>query len=134
MATVDGWEMLEKLSAGHLMSAAELERLERANAHAERQTVAGLQAKLEALYGSVNDIDAFVGGLAEDKLDGSMLGELLHTAVVEQFARLRDGDAYWYENRLTDEEIAEINATTLSALWSRFFFKTVAEVVALKRK
>lgn len=63
-----------------------------------------LQYKLNELYGNVDNIDVFVGGLAEDTYGQSMLGELFHTILVDQFTRLRDGDSFWYENRLTEEQ------------------------------
>ena len=79
----------------------------------------GLQAKLEDLFGTVDNIDVFVGVLAEDAVEGSMLGELFHTALIDQFTRLRDGDAFWYESRISDDEIAMINDTTLSDIIKR---------------
>lgn len=78
-----------------------------------------LQAKLEAVFGTVDNVDVFVGALAEDPVPGSMLGLLFHVALVDQFTRLRDGDAFWYEARLSDEEIAMINGTTLSDIIER---------------
>lgn len=57
-----------------------------------------LQPKLLDLYGSVEKIDAFVGGLAEKKVEGSLLGPLFHAINVDQFKRLRDGDRFYYEN------------------------------------
>lgn len=73
-----------------------------------------LQQQLEALYGNVNNIDVFVGGLAEDTVAGSMLGELFQAVMVDQFTRLRDGDRFWYENDLSPEQIDMINQTTLA--------------------
>ncbi|MEP0941546.1 MAG: peroxidase family protein, partial [Rhizobiaceae bacterium] len=78
-----------------------------------------LQAKLKDVFGTVDTIDVFVGALAEDAVPGSMLGELFHSALVDQFTRLRDGDAFWYESRLSDDEIAMINETTLSDIIER---------------
>ena len=53
-------------------------------------------------YGDVNEIDLWVGGLAEDKRHpGSQLGELFQTILVRQFTALRDGDRFWWENDLT---------------------------------
>lgn len=57
-----------------------------------------LQRILLSLYNSVSDIDSFVGGLAEDHMDDSELGELFHTALQDQFSRLRDGDRFFYKN------------------------------------
>ncbi len=93
--------------------------LDKVTSFAEITSDEELQEKLEDLFGSVDDIDVFVGGLAEDAVSGSMLGELFHTALVDQFTRLRDGDAFWYESRLTDDEIAAIEATSLSDVIER---------------
>jgi hypothetical protein len=51
-----------------------------------------LQAKLQQLYGSVDNIDAWVGGLAEDHVAGASVGPLLKAVISDQFQRLRDGD------------------------------------------
>jgi len=57
-----------------------------------------LADKLEKLYKSINDIDAWVGTLAEDHLKIASCGELMWIAVREQFTRLRDGDRFFYLN------------------------------------
>jgi hypothetical protein len=57
-----------------------------------------IQAKLEELYGTIDNIDPFVGALAEDHLPGSSVGELVDAIIVNQFTRLRDGDRYFYTN------------------------------------
>lgn len=59
---------------------------------------AGLRLALLEVYGSAHKIDAFVGGLAETAVKGSLLGPLFHAANVDQFKRLRDGDRFYYEN------------------------------------
>lgn len=73
-----------------------------------------VQQALADAYDTVDDIDAWVGGLAEDPVPGSMVGELIHTVLVEQFTALRDGDRYWYQNDLIGAELAEVEETTLS--------------------
>lgn len=73
-----------------------------------------LAAELEALYGDVNNIDAWVGGLAEDHVEGSSLGEFMQTVLIDQFERLRDGDRFWYENVLSGRQIAAVESTTLA--------------------
>ncbi|WP_370623539.1 peroxidase family protein [cf. Phormidesmis sp. LEGE 11477] len=79
-----------------------------------------LQAQLEQVYGTVDDIDAIVGGLAEDAVAGSMVGEFFQKVIADQFARLRDGDRFWYENaQFTTEELSLIRETSLSALLER---------------
>src|SRR5213075_3056998 len=51
-----------------------------------------VQAQLQSLYGTVDNIDAFVGALAEDHLPGSSVGALTSAMLVDQFGRLRSGD------------------------------------------
>ena len=79
-----------------------------------------VQAVLEEVYGTVDDIDAIVGGLAEDAAAGSMVGEFFQKVIADQFARLRDGDRFWYENgQFTADELSLIRETSLSALLER---------------
>src|SRR5262245_17729822 len=44
-----------------------------------------LQAKLQSLYGTVNNIDLLVGGLAEQHIAGTSTGELIRTVLIDQF-------------------------------------------------
>ncbi|QDT98645.1 peroxidase [Gimesia aquarii] len=96
-------------------------------------------AKLEALYGTVDNIDLWVGGLAEDHLPGSSMGETFTTIIIDQFERLRDGDRFWYENVFSGDALKEINGTTLADVIERnsdisglqenvFFAPTVMQV------
>ncbi|NES77307.1 MULTISPECIES: peroxidase family protein [Okeania] len=57
-----------------------------------------LVASLEAVYSNVDEIDLWVGMLAEDNLQNSSIGELNEAILEDQFERLRDGDRFWYEN------------------------------------
>ena len=77
---------------------------------------ADLAAKLEQVYGDVDLVDAWVGGLAEDAHGGGMLGELFATIIIDQFTRLRDGDPYWSKAKggLSPVEAREIWDTTLA--------------------
>ena len=76
-------------------------------------------AKLEALYGTVDNIDLWVGGLAEDHLPGSSMGETFTAIIVDQFERLRDGDRFWYENVFSGDALAQISGTTLADVIER---------------
>src|SRR5439155_27384433 len=49
-----------------------------------------LAARLKAVYGSVDKVDAFVGMVAERHLGGTELGELQRTIWRKQFQALRD--------------------------------------------
>jgi peroxidase len=56
-----------------------------------------LAEALEDIYNSIiENIDPWVGGLAEDHLPGSSLGEFFHSNIADQFRRLRDGDRLFY--------------------------------------
>ncbi len=78
-----------------------------------------LQGLLQQLYGTVNDIDAWIGGLAEDHVPGALVGELIFTVLKDQFERLRDGDRFFYLNALPASGIATIEAQPLSRIIRR---------------
>ncbi len=73
-------------------------------------------AQLDALYGDVDNIDPWVGMLAEDHPDNTIAGETIQTILGQQFQALRDGDRFYYENdpELSAGEIAGIKNTRLS--------------------
>lgn len=72
-------------------------------------------SKLEELYGSVDKIDPYIGGLAEDHVNDSNLGELFYASMKDQYTRLRDGDRFYFENAnnglFTEEERNAIKST-----------------------
>src|SRR5262249_8806617 len=53
-----------------------------------------IQNALQATYGTVDKIDPFEGMLAEDHLPGADVGPTIKAILVDQFARLRDGDRF----------------------------------------
>ena len=57
-----------------------------------------LAARLRAIFGNVNNVDAFTGMVAEAHLPGSDFGELQRTVWTRQFQALRDGDRFFYGN------------------------------------
>jgi len=74
-----------------------------------------VQANLAAVYPTVDGIDAWVGGLAEDHVRGALVGELNFTVIKEQFEALRDGDRFWYQRPgvLSGAERGMVVGTTL---------------------
>jgi hypothetical protein len=80
-----------------------------------------VQRALASVYGDVNQIDAWVGGISEDHMRGSSLGPLFTAIWVDQFTRARDGDRYWYQNdpAFTPAERALLGCTTLSDIVRR---------------
>ena len=74
-------------------------------------------AALEQAYGSVDAIDLWTGGLAEDHVPGSIIGSTFGKIIGDQFTALRDGDRYYFENQNFDKQtLSEIKGTTLSDL------------------
>ncbi len=61
-------------------------------------SVDSLADSLRILYKSVNNIDLWVGILAEDHLPGKSVGRTLNAMLKSQFEKLRDGDYYFYLN------------------------------------
>jgi hypothetical protein len=57
-----------------------------------------LAARLRAIYGSVDKIDAFVGMVSEKHVPGTEMGELQLAIWKDQFQKLRDGDKYFFLN------------------------------------
>jgi hypothetical protein len=57
-----------------------------------------LAARLKAIYGSVSNLDAFVGMSAEKHVTGSELGETQLAMWKDQFGAARDGDRFFYLN------------------------------------
>jgi len=80
-----------------------------------------VQAALEQLYGDVDNIDAWIGGIAEDHLDGSSVGETVDAVVANQFIRLRDGDRFFYTNDAAlrtslVKNVIDLNSISLSEI------------------
>ena len=55
-----------------------------------------LAARLKAVYGSVDKLDAFVGMVAEKHVRGTEFGPLQLAVWKKQFEALRDGDRFFY--------------------------------------
>ena len=67
---------------------------------------AELLALFKAVYGEgdihVNDVDLFVGGLAEAPVGKSQMGSTFTWIFQEQLDRLQEGDRFYYFNQLKD--------------------------------
>jgi hypothetical protein len=83
-----------------------------------RTTVA---ARLRAIYGDVDRIDAFVGMAAEQHSADSELGELQRAIWRREFERLRDGDRFFYGN---DQAL-----TTIERRYGITYRHTLADVI-----
>lgn len=101
--------------------------LDKVNNFTEITSDPQLQSELQNLYGTVDNIDAFVGLMIEDPVSGAAVGETLRTVLAHQFLALRDGDRFYYENRFSAEEIALIEDTSLSDIIRRNTDTTVIQ-------
>ena len=75
--------------------------------------------RLSAAYDSdINNIDAWVGMIAEEHLSGMAVGPTVAEIIAEQFSRFRDSDFYYYKNDpfIFAQERAIINDHGLSAV------------------
>jgi len=82
-----------------------------------------LAARLKAIYGSVANLDAFVGMVSEPALRGSELGPLQHGLWRKQFEALRDGDRFFYANDPT--------LTAIKKAYGVTYKHTLAQLLAL---
>lgn len=55
-----------------------------------------LRNKLSTAYGSVSNVEAWIGLMAEDHMRGSSMGPTMFAIWTEEFSRLRDGDRFFY--------------------------------------
>ncbi len=78
-----------------------------------------LRDRIETAYGTVEKVDPWIGGLAEDHRRASLVGELFHTILVNQFERLRDGDRFFYRNLFPHYQVKQLERTTLAKIIKR---------------
>lgn len=79
------------------------------------------KALLFKLYGSLLNVDLFVGGLAEEPLPGGVVGPTFGCIMAYTFKRLRDADWFWFENEkvFTEDQIKVVKNTTLARVICR---------------
>ena len=80
------------------------------SADAQEDAVVGIRrttlaARLKAIYGDVDKVDAFVGMVSEKHVSGTEFGALQLAIWKKQFADLRDGDRFFYLNDSTLNDI-----------------------------
>ncbi|NET80041.1 peroxidase family protein [Okeania sp. SIO1F9] len=57
-----------------------------------------LAAKFASVYDSIDDVDLWIGGLAEQDINGGVVGETISAIIIKQFTNLRDGDRFYVKN------------------------------------
>lgn len=75
---------------------------------------------LEDVFGSIDNVDAWVGMLAEPHLEGSLFGNLVTTIMERQFQSLREGDRFYFENMdFSSEEMEDVLAISMRDILMR---------------
>lgn len=85
-----------------------------AQTFAEVTSDEALAGNLALAYDSPDNMDMWVGGLAEDPLPGAHVGELIARVLRKQFEHLRDADRFWYERALAPDELDRVRSTRLA--------------------
>ncbi len=76
---------------------------------------AGVFTRLLSMYADIEDIDPWVGMLAESPMPGALFGETIMAIISHQFETLRDGDRFYYlvDPMLTEADKDWIKQTSL---------------------
>jgi hypothetical protein len=82
-----------------------------------------LAARLRAIYGNVNKIDAFVGMVSERHVRGSEFGALQLAIWTTRFATLRDGDRFFYAS--------DGALTAIKRAYGLSYRRTLAEIIGM---
>uniref|UniRef100_A0A8D0A840 Myeloid-specific peroxidase n=1 Tax=Sander lucioperca TaxID=283035 RepID=A0A8D0A840_SANLU len=77
-----------------------------------------LARRLLQLYGTADNIDIWMGGVAEPFVNGGRVGPLFACLIATQFQRIRQGDRLWHENPgvFTSAQRAALSAASLSKI------------------
>ncbi|XP_038123612.1 eosinophil peroxidase isoform X2 [Cyprinodon tularosa] len=77
---------------------------------------AELARKLLQLYGTPENIDVWLGGVAEPFVPGGRVGPLFACLIATQFQKIRQGDRLWHQNPgvFTTRQRQALSAVTLS--------------------
>jgi peroxidase len=79
-----------------------------------------LARSFKTVYGSIGNVDLFMGGLAESHAAGAVVGTTFQKIIANQFAALRAGDRFFWLNQGFDSATASmISSTTLADIIKR---------------
>lgn len=93
--------------------------LPRVTSFAQISSDPAVRAKLASVYDSPDQVDLWVGGLAEDHVRGALVGETFFMILRDQFERSRDGDRFWYESYLPRDLVQTVREQTLARIIRR---------------
>lgn len=69
-----------------------------------------VRASMESVFGNIDAVDLFMGGLAENHVAGAVVGQTFQAIIGNQFEALRDGDRFFWQNQAFDEPTRKIIA------------------------
>ena len=69
---------------------------------------------LASIYSDIDEVDLWIACLAEQKVNGGLLGETFSSILIDQFSRSRDGDRFFYLNELAHLNILDPTLETLT--------------------
>jgi len=73
--------------------------------------------KLQSLYLKINNIDAVVGLMVEQKDEGAFLPPTAGAIILQEYIRKWNTDRFWYEyEQFTDSQLKEIKSRSISDL------------------
>uniref|UniRef100_A0A182K066 Heme peroxidase 1 n=1 Tax=Anopheles christyi TaxID=43041 RepID=A0A182K066_9DIPT len=80
--------------------------------------------QMRRIYRAPANVDVYSGALSEPPVKGGIVGPLLTCLIGDQFLRLKQGDAFWYERRrgpqrFTEAQLQQIYNTKLSSIICR---------------
>ena len=76
--------------------------------------------KLQSVYGQVEDIDPFTGGLAEDAVEGGLVGQTFSCIIGRQFENIKKGDRFFFTHPSDGEKSEKgLPQETRSAVMNR---------------
>jgi peroxidase len=79
-----------------------------------------LQKNFQTVYGNIDNVDLFMGGLAEKHAAGAIVGPTFQAIIADQFHALRAGDRFFWQNQGFDPQTAGMIAkTTLTNIIQR---------------
>lgn len=75
---------------------------------------------MESVYGDIDNIDAWVGMLAETHVEDGLFGNMVTTMMERQFQVLREGDRFYFENMdFEQDEMEEIFSVSMRDILMR---------------
>merc|ERR1711937_232952 len=91
----------------------------RSNGYTESVTFKpGMQRLLEDEYDDNEDIDLYIGGLAEEHMPGAVVGPTFGCIFAEQFKRLKSANKYFFTNSevYSNDQLKEVKKLDLAAI------------------